>query len=142
DGTRATVAVEQSILAAAVLSLLLAVPVVVWTPALVGLFRVEPDVAALATRFVRLLMLAVPPDAIVFVVACCLRAAGDMRTPLLIGAVTGAALGAVTAFSTGAVLGLWLLAGGSLRLHVRWRGARPDVGTIRRILRVGYPAAA
>lgn len=165
EPARAEAAVGQSVLAALVLSIVFAVPVVVWTPELIGLFQVEPDVTALATRFVRLLMLAVPPDAIVFVVASCLRAAGDTRTPLLIGGVvgvvnvaaayllifggfgvpalgvTGAALGTVTAFATGAALGLYLLARGGLRLCVRWPHLRLDLPLVRRILRVGYPAA-
>jgi putative MATE family efflux protein len=161
----AEAAVEQSILAAVVLSAVVAIPVAVWAPAVVSVFRVPPEVAELGTHFIRLLMLAVPPDAVVFVVASSLRAAGDTRTPLVIGAVvgvvnlvvgyvlifgpfglpalgvTGAAIGSVTAFAVGAVLGVWLLGNGRLRLAVRWRDMRPDLTLVRRVLRVGYPAA-
>jgi putative MATE family efflux protein len=161
----AEAAVRQAVLAAFVLAIATALPVAVWAPRLIGIFGVEPAVAALATTFVRILMLAVPPDALVFVIASSLRAAGDTRTPLFVGAlvgltnvavayvlifghlgfpalgVAGAALGTVAAFTVGALVGLALLARGNLRLRVRWRRARPDAALIRRILRIGYPAA-
>ena len=100
-----------------------------------------------------------------FVIAASLRAAGDTRTPLLIGivvsglnillgfilifgrlglpalGVVGAGTATATAFSVGAVLGLWLLARGRLRLAVRWDGFRIRGDVIRRVLDVGYPAA-
>lgn len=158
-------ALQHAIVAAVVLGVLTVVPVVVWTRELLGLFRVAPDVAAAAVPFVRWVILAVPPDAVVFTVAASLRAAGDTRTPLAIAAVvgvvnvavayvlifgrlglpalgiSGAALATVVAFGVGAAMGLALLATGRLRLAVAWRRLRVDRAVVGRILRVGYPAA-
>lgn len=158
-------ALTQAILAALGLSVLVAVPVMLATPQLVALFQVAPDVATQATPFVRVIMLAVPADAVVFTIAASLRAAGDTRTPLAVGIVVGvanvaiawvlifgrfgfpalgvlgAAVATVTAFALGAVLGVGLLARGDLGLRLRWGGRRLDAAAIRRLLRVGYPAA-
>jgi putative MATE family efflux protein len=158
-------ALRQAILTAFALGVLTVVPVLLWTRELVALFRVEPAVVEAAVPFVRWVILAVPPDAVVFTVAASLRAAGDTRTPLAMGVivgavnlvvayvlifgalgmpalgVTGAALGTVTAFTVGAVLGIVLLRRGGLALQVRWRGTRVDRAAIVRVLRVGYPSA-
>jgi putative MATE family efflux protein len=157
--------VFQAILTAAVLSLAAVVPVLVWAPAIVGAFRVDPAVVAAGAPFVRAVMVAVPASATVFVIATSLRAAGDTRTPLLIGfvvgtlnvalayalifghagapalGVLGAGIATAVAFGTGAALGVWLLARGSLRLRLRWPRPLLQVDVVRRILRVGYPAA-
>lgn len=156
---------RQAIVAAIALAALVAAPVMCWAEPLLHVFRVEPAVVETATRFVRLIMLGVPADAVVFVIASSLRAAGDTRTPLAIGMVVGvtnvavawvlifgrfgfpalgvegAALGTVVAFSLGALAGAVLLARGGLALRVRWPGTRIEPRTIARILRVGYPAA-
>src|SRR4029077_17305778 len=173
---------RQSVVAAAVISAAVIVPVIVFAWPIVGFFRLAPPVVAETVRFLRLVLLCVPGASIVFVIAASLRAAGDTRTPLLIVRVLGClkivlrfillfgmgvscvnlllgfilifgrlglpALGVVgagsataTAFSVGAVLGLWLLARGRLRLGVRWAGFRIRGDVIRRVLDVGYPAA-
>jgi putative MATE family efflux protein len=131
----------------------------------VEIFRVEPTVVDDTVRFLRAVLLAVPGAAIVFVVAASLRAAGDTRTPLVIGIVVsglnillayvlifgrlgvpalgvrGAGSATAIAFTAGAVLALWLLARGQLRLTVRWASFRLRGAVVRRVLRVGYPAA-
>jgi putative MATE family efflux protein len=156
---------RQSILAAIVLSILSIAPVVVWAPWALAAFRIEPAVVAAGTPFVRIVLLSVPAAAVVFVIASSLRGAGDTRTPLAIGAVigtlnvvaayglifgalglpplgvAGAASGTLLAFSTGAGLALVLLARGRLVLHVHWRRFRVRGDVLRRVLRVGYPAA-
>jgi MATE family, multidrug efflux pump len=156
---------RQSMLAAVVLSLLAILPVVRWAPSIVAAFRVQPDVVVIGTRFVRLVMLGVPAAAVVFVVVSSLRGAGDTRTPLAIGTVVGlvnvglgwvlifgrlgmpalGVVGAATAtslaFATGAVVGVALLARGTLVLGLRARPFRVDLEVIRRVLRIGYPAA-
>lgn len=152
----------QSIYAAAVLSVVAILPVWVWAPAVVRAFGVAPDVVDLGVRFVRCVLFAIPPGAVMFVVASGLRGAGDTRTPLAIGiavnvinvgvgyvlifgklglpalGVVGSGVGTVVAFVTGAVLGTTLLARGGLRLRIR--RARPHVGIIRRVLAIGYPS--
>jgi len=158
-------ALQQSILAAFGIALALVVPVLVFAPALIAAFRVEPAVVAAATPFVRIVMLGVPCAAVLFVILSSLRGAGDTRTPLAIGCVVGivnvggawllifgrlglpalgvegAALATALAFTTGATLGLWLLQRGGLLLRLdrgRWR-LQPAI--VRRVLRIGYPAA-
>src|SRR5262249_30399444 len=82
-------AVRQSIPAALGFSMLAALPVFVWAPALIAAFRVDPTVIAGATPFVRIVMCSVPAGAVMFVVVSTLRGAGDTRTPLAIGATIG-----------------------------------------------------
>jgi putative MATE family efflux protein len=156
---------RQSIVSAAVASALVALPVVVLAVPLVRFFRVEPAVVDETVRFLRVVMLATPSAAVVFVIASSLRGAGDTRTPLVIVAVVstlniaaayvliygrlglpplgvvGAGSATALAFGVGAIVGLALLARGHLRLVVRWIGFRSDRALIGRVLRVGYPAA-
>jgi len=72
----------QSILAAAGLSFIGIVPVVIFAPQLVHLFGVEATVVDQGGPFVRLVMLSIPQSAVLFVIGSALRAAGDTRTPL------------------------------------------------------------
>jgi putative MATE family efflux protein len=155
----------QSILAAMGLSLIGIVPVIVFAPQLVQLFGVDLNVADQGVPFVRLVMLSIPQSAVLFVIGSALRAAGDTRTPLAIGAVVnminivgnyvlifgklglpalgvrGSALATTLAFTVGMVIGLALLTRGQLVLRLKRRGVQPDIRTIRRVLAIGYPAA-
>jgi putative MATE family efflux protein len=156
---------RQSILAAFVLSIVCIVPVIAFAPPIVRAFGVEPAVVGLGAAFVRMVMLSIPQSAVLFVIGSALRAAGDTRTPLFTGftvnvinivlnyvlifgklglpamGVRGSALATTLAFSTGAVMGLFLLARGRLVLRLRLRQLRPEVHIIRRVLAIGYPAA-
>jgi putative MATE family efflux protein len=156
---------RQSVVAAALSSALFALPIAVFARSLVGVFRVEPAVVDETVRFLRVVLASVPGVGVVFVTAASLRAAGDTRTPLAVGIVVsvlnialgfilifgrlglpalgvrGAGAATTIAFTIGACLGLWLLARGHLRLVVRWPGFRFHGAVVRRVLRVGYPAA-
>lgn len=145
-------------------SLVLTLPGVLFADSLAGIFRLEPETIALSATFIRWLSVFNFALAINMALGAALRAAGDMITPLWIGALTnvvnvfcvyglvfgafgfpelgvaGAAIGNGTAFLFGAVvtIGLW------------WRGKLVvgvgRAGTItrdlmRRLLRIGYPAA-
>jgi putative MATE family efflux protein len=156
---------RQSIVAAGLSSALLALPIAIFARPLIGVFRVEPAVVDETVRFLRVVLASVPGVGVVFVVAASLRAAGDTRTPLAVGVVVsvlnivlgfilifgrlglpalgvrGAGAATAIAFTVGAVLGLALLARGHLRLVVRWPGFRFHGAVVRRVLRVGYPAA-
>jgi putative MATE family efflux protein len=156
---------RQSIVSAGAASALVAVPVVLLAYPLVRFFRVEPAVVDETVRFLRVVLLATPGAAVVFVIASSLRGAGDTRTPLVIGAVVstlnigaayvliygrlglpplgvvGAGSATALAFTAGAAVGLALLARGHLRLVVRWTGFRLDRALVARVLRIGYPAA-
>jgi putative MATE family efflux protein len=54
--------------------------------------------------------------------------------------VRGSALASTIAFTTGAGIGLWLLATGRLRLRVGRRDLAPDTAMMGRLARVGVPA--
>ena len=156
----------QSIAAALALGAITIAPVIAAAPSLVRIFGVEPEVAELAAGYVRLVMFAIPAGAVGFVIGAGLRGAGDTRTPLAIGVVVnalnialnyvlifgrfglpalgvrGSALATAIAFTVGAVIGLTLLMAGRLRLTLRVIDLRPQRAPIRRVLAVGYPAAA
>ena len=155
--------VIQSLYLAVAMGLAIAVPVYLWAPQLVSIFKVEPAVLRSGAEFVRVIMLGVPCMAVFAVIAAGLRGAGDMRTPLLIGVlvnlvnvvaayvlifgklglpalgVRGAAMASALAFAVGAILGLASL----LRPHSALRLERgrlaPDLGLARRIITVGSP---
>ena len=155
----------QSIVAAFGLSVVAVVPVIVFARQAVGLFGVDPAVVEQGTGFVRLVMFSIPQSAVLFVIGSALRGAGDTRTPLFIGAtvnvinvignyalifgkfglpalgVRGSAVATTTAFSVATAGGLLLLARGRLVLGLSARDVRPEMRTIRRVLRIGYPTA-
>jgi putative MATE family efflux protein len=104
--------------------------------------------------------------AVFAVVAAGLRGAGDMRTPLAIGAlvnvlnvavayvlifgkfglpalgVRGAALASALAFTVGALIALGSLLRSRSVLRLRRRGAAPNLAIGRRVLAVGTPTGA
>jgi putative MATE family efflux protein len=154
---------QQSIYVALTMGLLIAVPVSLWAPHFVSIFKVDSHVLDNGTGFLRCFMLGVPSMAMFAVVAAGLRGAGDMRTPLMIGGlvnvlnvgvgyvlifgrlglpalgVRGSALASAIAFSTGTLLALGSLfrATSALRLgRARWR---PALSIARRIAAVGSP---
>jgi putative MATE family efflux protein len=155
--------VMQSLYLAVLMGLSIAVPVYIWAPQLVSIFKVAPGVLESGAGFVRMIMPAVPCMAVFAVVAAGLRGAGDMRTPLLIGGVVnlvnvcaaytlifgkfglpalgvrGAALASAIAFAVGAALGLAALLRPSSALRLERGRLAPDVGLARRIVSVGSP---
>jgi MATE family, multidrug efflux pump len=156
----------QSITAAFGLSIITILPVIAWASWLVTIFGLDAPVNAQGTLFVRLVMLSIPQSAVVFVISSGLRGAGDTRTPLLIGVVVnviniianyvlifgklgfpalgvgGSALGTTIAFTVGMLMGMALLAHGDLVLRMSLHHLQPHIQTIRRVLAIGYPAAA
>lgn len=155
--TRASLSV--CVLVAAVLT----IPGVWFARELAGIFRLEPETVELAAVFIRWLSLFNAAFAVNFVIGTALRAAGDTRTPLWIGAatnvvnvalvyglvfgafglpklgVTGAALGSGLAFLFGAVVSLWLWVRGRLILGTGPADAFQRE-RVRELLRIGYPA--
>ncbi len=156
---------RQSIVAAAVLSLCAAAPVFAAAPAIIRAFRVDEAVVAAGAPFLRIAMCGAPAAAVLFVVVASLRGAGDTRTPLAIGAVVGvvnvglayvlifgrlglpalgvpgAATATALAFLSGALVGVALLLRGGLVLRLRVRPLRLREDVVRRVLRIGVPAA-
>jgi len=156
----------QSIIVAALLAALVIVPVILFAEPLVRAFGIEPHVVELGAGFVRIVMFSIPASAVIFVIASGLRGAGDPSTPPVIGltvnalnvagnyvfifgklgmpamGVRGSGLATALAFSAGMALALFLLASRRLRLRLDWGDLRLHGETIRRVLAIGYPAAA
>jgi putative MATE family efflux protein len=155
--------VPQAIYVGLAMALAIAVPVALWAPRLVSIFRVDAGVVDAGAGFVRMIMLGVPSMAMFAVIAAGLRAAGDMRTPLAIGAlvnvlnvvtayvlifgrlglpalgVRGAALASSIAFTVGALLALGSLLRPSSALRLRRAALAPDLSLGRRVVGVGSP---
>jgi putative MATE family efflux protein len=144
-------------------AMMLAMP---WCEALVAAFGVEADVVRLGGEYLRILLWFNVPMALGLVLSSGLRGAGDVRTPLLIGALmnavnvlghfvlvfghwgaprlatAGSALATGLAFALGALLYLILWQRNELAVE---RGPWLDGLSrerIRRILRIGLPTAA
>lgn len=156
----------QSLLAGGLLSIPLLVAGVAFAPAIVAPFSPTEEVRALAADFVAIIFLSMPALFTIFISTAALRAAGDTRTPLVIASienvinfsinytlifgnfgapalgVRGAAIGTTVAYIAGAIMFLALFA--SHRLKIGIHRERPTVNfrTMRRVLRIGLPAAA
>jgi putative MATE family efflux protein len=167
-GERAEAAevLAQSIVAAVLLAIGVVVPVIVWAPELVRALGVADTVASGAAAYLRRVMVGVPAEAVLFVIAFGLRGAGDTRTPLVIGGlvgavhvvgdwvlifgrgglpalgVLGAAWAAALSYVVGTAAALALVMRRACVLPLTLRALRPRPGVVRRVLRVGYPAAA
>ncbi len=146
------------------ISVLLTLPGLLFAEELAGIFRLDKETVALAATYIRWLSLFNFALAINMSLGTALRAAGDVITPLWIGALTnvvnvflayslvygefgmpllgvqGAALASGLALLVGALVttGLWLR--GRLVLGPGPPGALGS-GRVRRLLRIGYPAA-
>ncbi|RIL08118.1 MAG: hypothetical protein DCC71_00540 [Proteobacteria bacterium] len=145
------------------IALVVSVPAFALPHALAGVFRLEPGTIDLAAEFIRWLAPFQIAFAVHFALGSALRAAGDTRTPLAIGAFTnvlniglvyglvygrfglpalgvkGAAIASGIAFTAGALALVLLWWRGLLVLQV----GPPDVWErprVRRILDIGYPA--
>jgi putative MATE family efflux protein len=155
---------RASALVCLVLATVLMLPGLVFADALARFFRLDAETVGLAATFIRWLSVFNVAFAVFFVLGVALRAAGDTRTPLWVGALTnvvnvvlvyslvygrfglpalgvqGAAIASGIAFSTGALVlgGLWM--SGRLVLGPGPPGAltRERIG---RLLHIGYPAA-
>jgi putative MATE family efflux protein len=164
DRSEAESVTRASAFACVAIAAVLSAAGIAFAPELAGLFRLDAQTLALAATFIRWTSAFNVAFAVFFVVGTALRAAGDTRTPLWLGAfanvvnvvlvyalvygrlglpalgVAGAAIASGIAFSCAAALTLLLWIGGSLVLGVGAPGAltRPRV---RALLRIGWPAA-
>ncbi len=143
-------------------SLVLAAP---FTWQLVNLFGVSPSVVALGSSYLRILLYAGVPFALAITLSSAMRAAGDVRTPLLVGiamnalnvvgdyalifghwgapalGTDGSAWASAVALSMGALVYLLLWSFGRMPFpRVSWR-AGLSRSLCRRILRIGLPSA-
>jgi putative MATE family efflux protein len=142
----------------------LTIPGMLFCNELARIFRLDAQAVADAATFIWWLSVFNAPFAASFVIGTALRAAGDTRTPLWIGAITnvvniflayglvlgrfgmpklgvaGAAIANGLSFSSGAVIFAWLWLRGRLLVGPGPGGSlsRPR---LRRMLQIGYPAA-
>src|SRR5262245_53385199 len=156
---------EQSVIFGVLVSTLIAIPVIVFAPQLMTLFRVKGQMAAMGARYLQVVMLSEPFQGIFLMCASALRGAGDTRTPLWIGGiidvlaivlnyvlifgklglpalgVDGSAFATLIAIAVGGVLFFWALSLDGMLLNFKWERLWPDWNMGWRILRVGNPAA-
>lgn len=146
------------------ISLALTLPAFVWALPLASIFRLDAETIRLSADFIRWLAPFQVAFAVHFALGAALRAAGDTRTPLWVGALTnvvnvglvygfvygrfglpqlgvaGAAIASGIAFAVGAAVFVALWLRGLLVLKIGPAGVW-DRARVRRILDIGYPAA-
>ena len=156
----------QSLIAGVLVSIPVVVAGILFAPVIVAPFSPTPEVQELAASFVSTIFVSTPFLFIIFLSTAALRAAGDAKTPLILGVVEnlinfainytlifgnfgfpalgvhGAAIGTSIAYFTGAILYLGIFADHRRGIGIRWEKPFVNWVTIRRILRVGVPAAA
>jgi putative MATE family efflux protein len=135
------------------------------TSGAIAAYGVDAKVTALGSEYLFWATLGIVPLTLSLVFGAALRAAGDTRTPLWIGAaanllnlglgwaliygklglpalgVAGAGIAATLAVSLQLPVFFWLWLTGRLRIAPAGASARPDRQVIARLLRIGYPAA-
>ena len=136
-----------------------------FTALAMSLYGVNANVVALGGDYLYWTVLGNVPMTLAVVYGAALRAAGDTRTPLWIGAfanvvnvalcwaliygrlgfpalgVAGAGIASTLAVSVQLPVLWWLWRGGRLALAPSGASSRPDRAVMARILRIGYPAA-
>lgn len=156
---------RQSLLLATVIALFTMAVGLPFTDLAIEIYGVEPQVVALGSDYVYWLLWGTIPFAHGFVFGAALRAAGDSRTPLMIGivinvvnvclnwlliqgnwglpayGVAGAAMASSIAMALQMVIFLVLWRRRRLLLVPGPGSFRPDWGLLRRISLIGYPAS-
>ncbi|MCZ6502818.1 MAG: MATE family efflux transporter [Gammaproteobacteria bacterium] len=141
----------------------LMLPCIIFAKQIAGVFGLDEKTTHEAAEFIRYLSLFNIAFAINIVIGTSLRAAGDTRTPLWIGAVTnvvnvifvyllvfglfgfpqmgvtGAAIANGLSFVVGALILLYLWYGKKLRVGVGGRGSITMI-RVRKLVHIGYPA--
>ncbi len=166
DHERVDRVVYQAFLVAVLLSLGVLAPLgYVLAPHLLGIVHATPEVTAEALPYLRTMFLFSLGMLLFFMLGGALRAAGDARTPLRLGAAMtalnvslnvvliggagpipalgtrGAALGTVIASGLVSSVAIWLILSGRLIVHFpRGMSYRPDFTIIRQLFRFGLPA--
>jgi putative MATE family efflux protein len=166
DSARAEQLGRQSLIWSALLSIPLAVGGYILSGPAIGLFGLEPEVAAIGTQYLQVTMATVVVLVALFISSGVLRGAGDSHTPLRVTALANLvnvvlayglidghfglpALGPVgsawaTFLARALALALLLAAlwRGRAGVTIRGRGGwRPDYRVARQVLSIGIPAA-
>jgi putative MATE family efflux protein len=165
DHEKVNRSVYQGFLTAIFISLVVLAPIGYFaSPYLLTLVNAAPDVRVEALPFLRIMFTCSVGMLIYFMMSGALRAAGDARTPMVLGIVMTVAnlllnivfirgLGPIPSFGTaGAAMGTCIAAGG-IGVYSLWRLARggwvvgfprggyaPDWSVIRKLFKFGLPA--
>lgn len=156
---------KQSFVLGALLSIPLTIFGFVFAEPMLAIFGAEHEVVALGGAYIRIISLVVFFQFLAFLGNAALRGAGDTVTPLWIGVlvnivnfginvnliygnafvprlgVPGAAIGTAISYVIGAVILVAILVKGTHRLKLHLSGKWVHMETIRRIFRIGWPAA-
>jgi putative MATE family efflux protein len=165
DRAGANEVLKQSLVLGGLLSIPLTLLGVVFARPMLAVFGAEPDVVDLGAPYIQVISFSVFFQFLTFLGTAALRGAGDTITPLWIGVVVnvvnvvanynfifgnafvpalgvvGAGIGTSIAYAVGAAATLlvFLRGRGKLVLNVHGRWMRGDL--VRRIFRIGWPAA-
>jgi putative MATE family efflux protein len=153
----------QSVVAAAVVGLVMGAAAYVWADLWVAMTGLNDQARVFALSYLRIFATCMPFMTVLFVANACLRGVGDTLTPALSMIVVdvvnvafsygltygkwglphmgfdGIAAGTAISYAVGGVLQIAVLLGGrgGIRLHAH--RMRPHWNTMRRILRIGLP---
>jgi putative MATE family efflux protein len=165
DVEQADHVLKQSLVLGALLSLPLTVFGIIFAEPMLAAFGATPNVLALGSVYIRIISLVVFFQFIGFLGNAALRGAGDTVTPLWIGVlvnvvnfgvnvnliygnavvprlgVSGAAIGTSISYVVGALTLLVILVRGRGRLRLHLTGGWVHMDMVRRIFRIGWPAA-
>ncbi|HUY90710.1 MAG TPA: MATE family efflux transporter [Pirellulales bacterium] len=166
DVRKACRVTNQAFLAGCTLSVCMTLVGLVFTEPLVAAMGLPADASALAVRYLRFLLPALPLMMVLSVGNACLRGAGDTVSgfvamiamnvvnvlaswglvcgwgPLPELGWDGVAIGTAAGYSVGGLTMGARLVMGRHGLRLRWRLLRPDLELARRLLRIGVPAGA
>lgn len=156
---------RQSLALGALLSVPLMIVGIGFAGPILRVFGAADDVVGMGAVYIQIISAATFFQFVNFLASAALRGAGDTVTPLWIGVlvnvvnfglnvnliygnalvprlgVPGAAIGTATSYVVGAAVFAVLLHRGRRRLRLTFRGGGLDVGMVRRIFRIGWPAA-
>ncbi|HYS99076.1 MAG TPA: MATE family efflux transporter [Thermoplasmata archaeon] len=165
DVDEANHVLKQSLVLGAFVSIPLTLMGLVFAEPILAGFGAAPDVVELGAAYTRIVSLVVFFQFIGFLGSAALRGAGDTVTPLWIGVlvnvvnfginvnliygnafvprlgVPGAAIGTSISYIVGAVVLVVILLRGKHRLKLHLSGGWIHMETVRRIFRIGWPAA-
>lgn len=157
---------NQSVAIALALGVVVTLVVFIAAPLGAALLTQTPAAQRMFTQYVRIDCIGYMPFMLFLICGAVLRAAGDTRTPMFIIivinivnaalsaglvfgwlglprlGVAGIAIGTVVARAMGGAISVGLFLRGMRSLRLDSSALEPDMETIRRILRVGLPAAA
>ena len=164
DIDAANKATQQALLAAGIYGVCIAVAGAVFAEPILRLIGVDESVVTKGAAYLRIYAFSAIPTSLWIVLEAVMQASGDVIRPLMMTVaakivhavvepafifgwlffpalgVRGAALTFVVTESIGLAAGAWIVLKGYTRLRFTLTGFKVDLGTVRRIVRIGFPA--